>query len=162
MDPNAVRSRALKRLMRPLQFTRVGMIAERLARCFWPVWTLVFVLIAAIAFGAHDSLPVEGVWIAGGIWLAAFVVALSGSFASGIYVLLFFVVVQQVENNVLIPFIMGKTLKVHPVVVLISVLAGARVAGLFGVLVSVPVAVLAQEIFNYLAEQKTKKPQRLV
>ncbi|MFY0636209.1 MAG: TIGR02302 family protein [Vannielia sp.] len=76
MDPNAARSRALKRLMRPLQLTRVGMVAERVTRCFWPVWTLVFIAAAALAFGAHDVLPPEGVWAVGGLWIAALLVAL--------------------------------------------------------------------------------------
>ncbi len=77
MDPNAARSRALKRLMKPLQLTRMGMIAERVVRCFWPVWTLVFALAAALAFGAHDALPPEGVWAVGGLWIIAFIVAIS-------------------------------------------------------------------------------------
>ncbi|SIN74594.1 TIGR02302 family protein [Vannielia litorea] len=80
MDPNAARSRALKRLMRPLQLTRMGMIAERVVRSFWPVWTLVFALAAALAFGAHDALPPEGVWAVGGLWIVAFIVALGLGF----------------------------------------------------------------------------------
>lgn len=76
MDPNAARSRALKRLMRPLQLTRAGMVAERLTRSFWPAWSLVFAAAAALAFGLHDSLPPEGVWTVGGLWLAALIVAL--------------------------------------------------------------------------------------
>ncbi|QDC11017.1 TIGR02302 family protein [Oceanicola sp. D3] len=76
MDPNAARSRALKRLMKPLQLTRMGMITERAVRSFWPVWTLVFAALAALAFGAHDMLPPEGVWSVGGLWIVAVIVAI--------------------------------------------------------------------------------------
>ncbi|MDF1873307.1 TIGR02302 family protein [Vannielia sp.] len=76
MDPNTARSRALKRLMRPLQLTRMGMIAERLTRAFWPVWTLLFAVIAAVAFGLHDFLPPEGVWGVGAIWALSLLAAI--------------------------------------------------------------------------------------
>jgi uncharacterized protein (TIGR02302 family) len=41
------------------------MVAERITRGFWPVWTILFALIAALAFGAQDRLPLEAVWIGG-------------------------------------------------------------------------------------------------
>ncbi|WP_244867980.1 TIGR02302 family protein [Vannielia litorea] len=66
--------------MKPLQLTRMGMIAERAVRSFWRVWTLLFAAAAALAFGAHDALPPEGVWIVGGIWIIAFVSAIGLGF----------------------------------------------------------------------------------
>ncbi|MEZ5777595.1 MAG: TIGR02302 family protein [Paracoccaceae bacterium] len=56
---------ALRRLIWPVRLTRAGMVAERITRGFWPVWTILFALIAAMAFGLHDWLPVEAVWIGG-------------------------------------------------------------------------------------------------
>ena len=56
---------ALRRLKWPVRITRAGMAAERITRGFWPVWTILFALIAALALGLHDSLPVEAVWIGG-------------------------------------------------------------------------------------------------
>lgn len=62
---------ALRRLKWPLRLTRAGMAAERITRLFWPVWTILFVLAAALAFGAQDWLPVEGVWLGGVLALLA-------------------------------------------------------------------------------------------
>ena len=69
---------ALNRLKTPLRLTWAGLFAERFARAFWPVWTLLFVLIALLAFGVPAALPVEAVWSGGALWLGAlgwFVVA---------------------------------------------------------------------------------------
>ena len=49
------------------------------------------------------------------------------------------VVVQQVETNVLQPVIMGKTTRLHPLVVALASVAGGAIGGLLGVFVAVPV-----------------------
>ncbi len=53
---------ALARIARPLALTRAGMSAERLVRAFWPLWTILLLALAALAFGLHEALPVEAVW----------------------------------------------------------------------------------------------------
>ncbi|MGB3176291.1 MAG: TIGR02302 family protein [Albidovulum sp.] len=58
----ALPHKALKGLVWPVRLTRAGMVAERITRAFWPVWTLLFSVISALAFGLHASLPVEAVW----------------------------------------------------------------------------------------------------
>ncbi|MCU4652538.1 DUF4175 domain-containing protein [Roseibacterium sp. SDUM158016] len=63
---------ALERLVWPLRLTRLGMMAERGARAFWPVWSVVFVTIAALAFGAASALPQPWVWGIGAGLLALF------------------------------------------------------------------------------------------
>lgn len=46
----------LRRLSRELRLTRAGLLAERLVRCFWPLWSLVLVVAAMLAFGVQDML----------------------------------------------------------------------------------------------------------
>lgn len=48
----------------PLRLTRAGMVAERITRAFWPVWSMAFAAIAALAFGFLDWASVELVWTA--------------------------------------------------------------------------------------------------
>ena len=69
-------SAALERLKGPLLLTRAGMLAERLARAFWPVWTLLFVGYAALAFGLPRALPLEALWAGTVLWGLAVVAAL--------------------------------------------------------------------------------------
>lgn len=54
----------LNRLRRPLTLTWAGLIAERIVRAFWPVWTVIAACAAALILGLHDSLPLELVWSA--------------------------------------------------------------------------------------------------
>lgn len=113
-------------------------------------YALTLGLLAAV----FEIVPVIGPILSGA---AALLIALSESLTLALYVLILFVIVQQLENNVLIPLIMGKTMRVHPVMVLIALLAGGQAAGLIGIVLAVPVAILAQETFTYLAEKKDHK-----
>jgi uncharacterized protein (TIGR02302 family) len=51
-----------KRLSWPLRLTFAGMLAERVVRAFWPLWTVLLIALAALMLGLQDSLPLEAVW----------------------------------------------------------------------------------------------------
>lgn len=114
-------------------------------------YALVLGIIAAI----FEVVPIIGPIMVG---ILAFIIAISDSTVLGIYALIFFFLVQQFENHILIPVIMGKSMRVHPVIVLVSLLAGGEIAGFIGIILSVPLAVLVQEVLNYLAERKERRP----
>ncbi|MGB4829215.1 MAG: DUF4175 family protein, partial [Paracoccaceae bacterium] len=59
---------ALKKLVWPLRLTHFGLWAERIARAFWPLWTILLLTFAALAFGLQDLGPI--LWVQ----IAAFVV----------------------------------------------------------------------------------------
>ncbi|MGH9042713.1 MAG: AI-2E family transporter [Acidimicrobiia bacterium] len=63
---------------------------------------------------------------------------------AGVITLAVFLVYQQIENHVLVPVIMGKTVRLRPLWVLVSVLVGAQLLGLVGALLAVPVAAAIQ------------------
>ncbi|WP_102109971.1 TIGR02302 family protein [Oceaniglobus roseus] len=67
---------ALAALRRPLALTLWGMRAERLVRCFWPVWTILLLVLGALMLGLQDSAPLEVVWGFGAAALLGLVVAL--------------------------------------------------------------------------------------
>ena len=54
-------------LRRPLALTRAGLWAERLARAFWPLWTICLATLAVLAFGAQDAAPDRWVRIGLGV-----------------------------------------------------------------------------------------------
>lgn len=60
----------LERLRLPITATHAGLWAERISRAFWPLWSVVLLVLAALGFDAHQTLPVEAVWI-GAIAVAA-------------------------------------------------------------------------------------------
>lgn len=117
-------------------------------------YSLFLGIIAAIL----ELVPVIGPIITA---VLAFIVAVSQSVTLGIYAVIFFTFIQQFENHILIPLLIGKTMKVHPIIVITSILAGAEIAGFVGVLLGTPIAILVQEILNYIVEEKEKKENRL-
>ncbi|MDR7126240.1 TIGR02302 family protein [Pseudotabrizicola sp. 4114] len=68
----------LKSIALPLRLTHIGLWAERLTRAFWPLWTLVLAVLAALAFGVQDHVAIEYVWG------AAALVAVGALFALGL------------------------------------------------------------------------------
>lgn len=72
----------------------------------------------------------------------------------GLWTSVFYVLVQQLENHLLVPVIVGKTTGLNPVVVLIALLVGANLAGIAGMLLSVPVATILVEVLNDLGKHR--------
>ncbi|NNL35990.1 MAG: DUF4175 domain-containing protein, partial [Silicimonas sp.] len=56
---------AARQIAWPLRLTRAGMLAERLFRAFWPLWTVLLLALSALMLGLHDVLPLEAVWTLG-------------------------------------------------------------------------------------------------
>ena len=113
-------------------------------------YALTLGLLAAV----FELVPVIGPIIAGSV---ALLISLSESFSLALYVLIFFFLVQQLENNILVPLVYRKLARVHPIMVLVALLAGGQAAGIFGMLLAVPIAILVQEIFSYIAERKARE-----
>src|SRR5438876_2325932 len=103
-----------------------------------------------------DLIPLGGATIAAIIVGA---VAFIHSIPAGIIVIVFFVVYQQVENHILQPVVYGRTVQLSPLVVLISVLIGAELAGVLGALAAIPVAGSLQVIFvDWLRHHRGEEP----
>ena len=114
-------------------------------------------LILGILAGVLEIVPIVGPIFSGTI---AFLVAISESWILGLYVIILFLVIQQAESHLLIPLIMRKTVGISPVVVVIALLAGSQIAGLVGIILAVPTAVVLQEVIEDW-ERKKLKTQRL-
>jgi predicted PurR-regulated permease PerM len=93
--------------------------------------------------GLLEFLPIIGPFIAGAV---AVIVALFQPsnplglppFYFALVVLGVFLLLQQLENNFLVPRILGSSLKLHPVVILVGAIIGASLAGIVGLLLSAP------------------------
>ena len=66
-------------------------------------------------------------------------------------------VVQQLENHILVPVVMGKTVGLNPVVVIIALLVGGNLAGIAGMILSIPVATVIVEIIDDMANKKESR-----
>ena len=108
-----------------------------------------------------DLIPLAGATIAA---IAVSTVAFLDSTQSGIIVLVFFVLYQQVENHILQPIVYGRTVQLSPLAVLIAVLIGAELGGVIGALAAIPVAGTIQVVIvdwlahRRLAAQASERP----
>src|SRR3989344_738974 len=85
------------------------------------------------------------------------ILAFAQSPTLGIWVLVFYVAVQQLENHIFTPLIIGKTVGLNPVTVILALLIGGQIAGIIGLLLSVPVAVIVVEVLEDWAAQKESR-----
>ena len=104
-----------------------------------------------------DLIPLAGATIAG---IIVAIVAFLHSVPAGIVAVVFVIVYQQLENHFLQPVIYGRTVQLSPLVVLISVLIGAELAGILGALAAIPVAGTLQVIVrDQLATRRGLLPE---
>jgi predicted PurR-regulated permease PerM len=103
-----------------------------------------------------DLIPLAGATLAAIIVGA---VAFIHSIPAGIIVLAFFIVYQQVENHLLQPLVYSRTVQLSPLAILISVLIGAKVAGVLGALAAIPVAGTIQVLLiAWLNSRRREEP----
>ena len=72
-----------------------------------------------------------------------------------IYLVIGVVLVQFIESNLLSPFILGYNLRTHPVLVILVLLIGSEIAGIFGMIVAVPVLVVIRSVIIFNPFQKS-------
>ncbi|MDB9538950.1 AI-2E family transporter [Anabaenopsis tanganyikae CS-531] len=108
-----------------------------------------FGLLFGLTIGIMALVPFGG---SVGIALTTSLVALQ-DFSMGIKVVIAAVIVQQILENLIAPRILGSFTGLNPVWILISVLTGARVGGLLGVIVAVPTAVIIKTALTALRPQ---------
>ncbi len=123
---------------------------------FLGLWLLgvKYSLTLGILAGLLELVPFVGPIFAGSV---AVLVALGESVTLGIYVLILFIVLQQIEGQILIPLVTRYTTSLNPAVVLISLLVGGETLGFVGLVLAVPVAVFMQEIVENWTQYKARR-----
>jgi predicted PurR-regulated permease PerM len=95
-----------------------------------------FGLSFAILIGASELIPFIGASL--GIGLVTILIMLK-NFGLGVSVLIASIILQQIKDNLLAPKLMGEFIGLNPIVILICLLTGGQIAGLLGVILSVPI-----------------------
>jgi predicted PurR-regulated permease PerM len=94
-------------------------------------------------------IPFAGAIVAGAA--AVLIAFVSGGLTDALLVLAAVIIVQQAESHLLQPLIMGRTLNLHPVVVVLSVTAGTLLAGVAGAVIAVPIVAVVYRVASVLA-----------
>lgn len=110
-----------------------------------------YALPLAITAGILEIVPIAGP-ILGGI--PAVLVALATSPVLALAVAALYFIIQQLENNLIVPTVMKKAVGLSPMVTLLALLIGAKLAGIFGAFLAVPTLVILQVILQEVTSQR--------
>jgi predicted PurR-regulated permease PerM len=77
---------------------------------------------------------------------------------SALWVALLFLGIQQLEGHVVVPKVMGRSLRLHPLLVIFGLLAGGEIYGFPGILVSLPLLAAGRAAWEFFAERLELEP----
>jgi predicted PurR-regulated permease PerM len=116
---------------------------------------LQFAVLLAVVAAVFELLPIIGPILSA---IPAALVALTISPQAVVAVLALYVVVQQVENNVLVPKIQGDAIDLHPSIVIFALVIGGAIGGLLGAIFSLPITAAARDVYRYLFRRLSDEP----
>lgn len=107
----------------------------------------------AIVAGAFELVPMVGATLA---TIPAVLIALTQSWYLALGVLILYIVIQQLENNLMVPLVFRHVIGLNPVIVILSLLIGVRLAGPLGLLIALPAAAAIGEFLGDVSTGKFK------
>jgi predicted PurR-regulated permease PerM len=130
------------------------------------VLTYVVLLVTGVPFAGllalfvalADLIPLVGATLGA---VVASVAAFIHSLPAGIVAVVFFIVYQQVENHLLQPVILSRTVKLNPLTVLLAILIAVELAGILGALLAIPVTGMIQVVLRDIWEHRDGRPLKL-
>jgi predicted PurR-regulated permease PerM len=110
----------------------------------------------ALLFGAWvavtEIIPYLGPWLGA---VPPFVYALVVHPLSALWVALLFLGIQQIEGHVVVPKVMGTALRLHPLLVIFGLGAGAELYGLPGALIALPLLAIGRALWEFFGDRVT-------
>lgn len=119
-----------------------------------------YALLLALLAAVLEIVPFIGPVIAGAI-AAILTLSISQSLPTTLLVIGLYIVVQQLENNLITPKVLGGAIAINPLWVIIAILVGAKIGGVVGALIAVPVVAVLGEILKDVwgkREEPAKSP----
>jgi predicted PurR-regulated permease PerM len=104
-----------------------------------------YALLLGILAGFTELIPYLGPWISGAVAVVVTLVT-TGDPVLVVWVIVVFLIIQEVEGNVIEPLVMHKAVKLDPWLVLVAILIGGELLGIVGVILAVPVAAVLQVV----------------
>ncbi|MBI2053375.1 MAG: AI-2E family transporter [Candidatus Sungbacteria bacterium] len=99
----------------------------------------------ALIAGVFEIIPIVGPILAA---VPVVATALLTSPFLGVLTIALYVAIQQIESHVIVPVVMRRTVGLSPLVVVLALLIGGRLGGIFGILLAVPLTAIAAELLN--------------
>jgi predicted PurR-regulated permease PerM len=128
------------------QLLLIALVALAVYLILGPILHVPHALAIGILTGILEILPLVGPIVATAI--AAIFAFSSGGLTLAIIVVVIYFVLRQVEDQLVMPVVIGRIVHLHPVVTIFAVLVGLSAFGLLGGVLGVPVAAAAMVVFN--------------
>lgn len=119
---------------------------------------LPFAVLVGLIAGVFNLVPLIGPFI--GAVPAVVIGLLSGHPIRALWAVLVLLGVQQLDNHLISPTVMGRTVNLNPIVVMLSLLAGSAVAGIFGMVLVIPCVAAGKIVFLHLRARHRAAPGR--
>jgi predicted PurR-regulated permease PerM len=117
-----------------------------------------YALVLAFIAGLFEIIPFIGPWMAA---IPAVFFGFLQSPITGISVAILYLIIQELENHLIVPKVMSKAVGLNPLIVIIVILIGARLSGVIGALIAVPVATAISVFLKDFMERKIEDEVKL-
>ncbi len=117
-----------------------------------------YALVLAIVAGVTEIIPYVGPFIGA---VPAVFLGLTVSWGHGLAVAILYIIIQQIENNIVVPQIMKKQVGLNPVAIIMAMLIGGRLAGLIGIIIAIPVTTVLGIVLRDFLSRSDGKPDSL-
>jgi predicted PurR-regulated permease PerM len=135
------------------QMLLAGTIGVTSAIGLWALGVPFFYVLALLS-ALGEMIPIVGPILAA---IPAIAIASTVSLQKVLFVVIFFVLQQQLENHILVPKIMSRQVGVSPVTVIVSLLIGGSLLGIVGAILAVPTAAILQVVAGELLAEESQK-----
>ncbi|MDP9468429.1 MAG: AI-2E family transporter [Chloroflexota bacterium] len=132
--------------------TAVGLTALTLAG-FREFGALALVL--ALIAGVLEWFPIIGPIVAS---IPAILIGITISPAAAIAAVLLYAAIQQLENNLLVPKILGDAVQLHPAVLIVALVAGGALFGIGGAILAAPIVAIGRDLYRYTFRRLAGEP----
>jgi putative heme transporter len=116
------------------------------------LWGVPLALPLAVLIFFGGLFPIIGAVVTGG--LAVLIALADGGLGIGLAVFSLVLLVQQLESNLLAPFILGQVTPLHPLLILLSITGGALLFGVLGAFLAVPLTAIAVQVLPYFLSEE--------
>ncbi len=109
-----------------------------------------FTLVLALIAGVLEWFPIIGPILAA---IPAILIGLTISPAAAISAAVLYTAIQQLENNLLVPKVLGDAVKLHPAVMILALVVGGALFGIGGAILAAPVVAIGRDLYQYTFER---------
>lgn len=130
----------------------LGLIMAILVYCVLTIVQVKFALILAIFAGLLEIIPVFGPIISA---VPAILIGFAdGGVSKGVLLIVLYIVINQFENHIFYPLVTKKVVGISPIIVILALVIGAKLAGILGAILAVPLSAALMEYVDDVEKRK--------